>query len=291
MASFIIATASTADMPAEYLFEKEIPFISYTYTIDDVVYEDDCREETKQQFYQRMRQGAVATTSMINTYTYHEFFKELMETGKDVVFLDMSREITKSYLNALEAEKQIQEEYPLQRFYMMDTRCISGGLGMLLDNMIKLREKGKSFDETIAWAEENKLKVIHWFTVDDLVYLKRGGRVSNAAALVGGLLSVKPVMYTSNEGKLVVAEKIRGRKASLLGILEHMKKDFTEPEGKDVFILHADCLEDAQFMCEKILEAFPSVSNITISSLGTVIGAHCGPGLLTVFYLGTKRHG
>lgn len=291
MADYIIATASTADMPAEYLQEKEIPFISYTYMIDDVVYEDDCKEETKQELYEKMRQGAAVTTSMINTYTYYMFFKQMMETGKDVIFLDMSREITKSYINALEAEKQIKEEYPDQRFYMMDTRCISGGLGMLLDYLVKLKEQGKSFDEVIAWAEENKLKVIHWFTVDDLSYLKRGGRVSNAAALVGGLLSVKPVMYTSNEGKLVVAEKIRGRKSSLLTILKHMATDFVDHEGKEVFILHADCLEDAEFMREKISETFPKVGKISISGLGTVIGAHCGPGLLTIFYLGEKRYG
>ncbi len=291
MSEFIIATASTADMSAEYLQENEIPFISYTYMIDDVVYEDDCKEETKQQLYERMRQGEIVTTSMINTYTYYTFFKQLMEKGKDVIFLDMSREITKSYVNALEAEKQIKEEYPLQRFYMMDTRCISGGLGILLDNMVKLRDAGKSFDETILSNKIPNPPEMHRFTVDDLNYLKRGGRVSNAAALVGGLLSVKPVMYTSNEGKLVVAEKIRGRKSSLLAILEHMKKDFSEPAGKDVFIRHADCLEDAQFMRDKILETFDGVESVTITGLGTVIGAHCGPGLLTIFYLGSERFG
>lgn len=290
MADFIIASSSTADLPAEYFAEHDVPFISYTYTMNNEQFADDCKEETRKEIYKRMREGAVMTTSMINTYTYHEFFKKLMDTGKDVIFLDMTRQISHSFINATEAAEQIKTEYPNQRFFLMDTLCVSGGLGMLLYYMVKLKEEGKSFDETIEWAEANKLKIMHWFTVDNLNYLKRGGRVSNAAAMVGSLLSIKPVLYVSDEGKLVVASKARGRKAALLDILERMKKDFTEPDGKEVFINHADCLEDAKFMRDKVLEAFPTVSRVTITSLGVVIGAHCGPGLFTIFYLGNKRY-
>lgn len=290
MANFIIAAASTADLPVEYFTEHDIPFISYTYTMNDDLLEDDCKEETRAYIYKRMREGALMSTSMINTFTYHEFFKELMETGKDVIFLDMTRQISHSFVNAKEAAEQIQKEYPSQHFYLMDTLCVSGGLGLLLHYMVTLRDSGKSFDETIIWAETNKLKVIHWFTVDDLSYLKRGGRVSNAAAMVGSLLSIKPVLYVSDDGKLTVASKVRGRKAALLYILERMKEDFTEPDGKEVFINHADCMEDAEFMKQKVLELFPTVSNVTITSLGVVIGAHCGPGLFTIFYLGDKRY-
>lgn len=290
MADFIIAAASTADLPAEYFTEHDVPVIRYTYTLDNALFDDDCREETREGIYKRMRNGAVMTTSMINTYTYYDFFKGLMDTGKDVVFLDMSRQISNSFANAEKAAEQIQMEYPNQRFFLMDTLCISGGLGMLLHYMVNLRDEGKSFDETIAWAEANKLNIMHWFTVDDLNYLKRGGRVSNSAAMVGSLLSIKPVLYVSDDGKLVVAAKVRGRKASLLNILDRMKKDFTEPDGKEVFINHADCLDDAEFMRKKVLEAFPTVSKITITSLGAVIGAHCGPGLFTIFYLGNKRY-
>lgn len=290
MADFIIAAASTADLPAEYFTEHDVPVIRYTYTLDNVLFDDDCREETREGIYKRMRNGAVMTTSMINTYTYYDFFKGLMDTGKDVVFLDMSRQISNSFANAEKAAEQIQMEYPNQRFFLMDTLCISGGLGMLLHYMVNLRDEGKSFDETIEWAEANKLNIMHWFTVDDLNYLKRGGRVSNSAAMVGSLLSIKPALYVSDDGKLVVAAKVRGRKASLLNILDRMKKDFTEPDGKEVFINHADCLDDAEFMRKKVLEAFPTVSKITITSLGAVIGAHCGPGLFTIFYLGNKRY-
>lgn len=290
MADFIIAAASTADLPAEYFIEHDVPLISYTYTVDNNLFIDDCKEETRAYTFKRMREGAMTATSMINTYTYYEFFKNLMDTGKDVIFLDMTRQISHSFINAGEAAKQINGEFPNQHFYLMDTLCVSGGLGMLLHYMVNLRDEGKSFDETIAWAEANKLKIIHWFTVDDLNFLKRGGRVSNAAALIGSLLSIKPVLYVSDSGHLVAANKIRGRKAALLDILEKMKKDFTDPDGKEIFINHADCLEDAEFMKQKILEAFPTISKITIMSLGAVVGAHCGPGLFTIFYMGEKRY-
>lgn len=290
MTDYIIAAASTADLPAEYFKEHNIPLISYSYTVDNKPYVDDCREETRASIYMAMRKGAMVSTSMINTYTYHEFFKELMDTGKDAIFLDMTRQISHSFISAGEAAAQIREEYPNQRFYLMDTLCVSGGLGMLLYYMVKLRDAGRSFNETVEWAEANKLKIVHWFTVDNLNYLKRGGRVSNSAALVGSLLSIKPVLYVSDEGKLVVASKVRSRKSALLNIIARMKEDFTEPDGKEVFILHADCMEDAEFMRENILEAFPAVSKVAIMSLGTVIGAHCGPGLLTIFYLGNKRY-
>jgi DegV family protein with EDD domain len=286
---YIIATASTADLTSDFLEENDIPFISYSYTMNNEVYSDDCKESSRAAVYANMRKGAVLSTSMINTYDYHEFFKNLMDQGKDVMYLDMSKQMSHSYVNAEEAAEQIHSEYPNQRFYIMDTRCISGGLGLLLTYMVKLRDEGKSFDEVIDWAENNKLKVMHWFTVDDLHYLKRGGRVSNSEALVGSLLQIKPVLYVPDNGTLTFCNKVRGRKAALMSIIEHMKTDFTEPDGKEVHINHADCLADAEFVRDMLLENFPTVSKVTITGLGVVIGAHCGPGLFTIFYLGNKR--
>ncbi|MBQ1435831.1 MAG: DegV family protein, partial [Clostridia bacterium] len=194
MADYIVATASTADLPREFLEEHDVPFISYTYIMNEELYEDDCREETKNEVYKKMRSGVGLTTSMINTYSYIEFFEKLMDTGKDVIFLDMSQKLSTSYISAAEATEHIHQKYPNQRFYNVDTRCVSGGLGLLVFKVIELRDAGKSFDETIEWIEANKLKIIHRFTVDDLEYLKRGGRVSNAAALIGSMLSIKPVL-------------------------------------------------------------------------------------------------
>jgi DegV family protein with EDD domain len=290
MADYIIASASTADVPAEFFSEHDVPFISYTYTMGDEQFTDDCRESERERIYKRMREGVELSTSMINTYSYYEFFKKLMAEGKDVIFLDMTRQISHSYVNAEAAAKQIREEFPDRRFCVMDTLCVSGGLGMLLMYLVNLRDEGKSYDEVIDWAENNKLKIMHWFTVDDLHYLKKGGRVSNSAALVGSILQIKPVLYVSDDGKLTVCTKVRGRRAALLDIINRMKTDFTEPDGKEVHILHADCLADAQFMRDKVLENFPTVSKVTITSLGVVVGAHCGPGLFTIFYLGNKRY-
>jgi DegV family protein with EDD domain len=152
MNDFLIATASTADVPFEYLKKHQIPFIGYTYTVDGQVFEDDCRELTRQNAYQQMRQGAIYATSMINAWAYHEFFKSLMDTGKNVIYLDMSREMSSSYVAAQQAAEQIREEYPNQRFYAMDTRCISGGLGLLLEHMVLRKEQGMNFDEVSRGA-------------------------------------------------------------------------------------------------------------------------------------------
>lgn len=289
MDNYIIAAASTSDMPREFFDEHDVPFISYSYTVDDTIYKDDCRESTREEAYKQMRAGKIFTTTMINSYEYYDFFKSLMDTGKDVIFLDMSREMSSSYIASGEAVKKIIAEYPNQRFYAMDTLCISGGLGLLLENMVKRHEDGMSFDDVIAWGEDNKLKIMHRFTVDDLNYLKRGGRVSNASAMIGSMLSIKPVLYVPDDGKLTVASKVRGRKAALLAIIEGMKRDLKNPDGQEIHINHADCLEDAEFVRDEVLKAFPTVSKVVITSLGVIIGSHCGPGLFTIFYFGDKR--
>jgi len=289
MSEYIIATASTADLPRDYLDAHHLPFISYSYVMDDKPYQDDCREETRQNIYEKMRQGTVLTTSQINTFAYHEFFKSLMDKGLDVIYMDMSREMSHSYVNAKEAAAQIRQEYPNQRFYDMDTLCISGGLGLLVENAVSLKEAGKSFDEVVAWCEDNKLKVMHRFTVDDLKYLQRSGRVSNASALIGSLLAVKPVMYVPDDGKLTVGSKVQGRKKALMAIVDGVKRDMAHPQGQIVHILNADCRQDAEFVAAKVKEAFPDVAEVRITNLGTIIGAHCGPGLLTIFYYGDHR--
>ena len=287
MSDYIIATSSTSDLPRSYLDAHEVPFISYSYTVGERLCLDDCREENRQAVYEGMRRGDRLKTSMINEFTYYDFFKELLSRGKDLIFLDMSRKMSVSYENAVKAAARLRSEFPERRLAVMDTLCISGGLGLLVDRMLRLKEQGKSFDEVIAWGEANKLKIAHRFTVDDLNYLKAGGRVSNASALVGSMLNIKPVLYVPDGGTLDVAKKVRGRKAALAAILSGVKNDLglIDPAGTEVHILHADCLGDAQFVRDEIKNAFPAVGEITISSLGVVIGAHCGPGLLTVFYL------
>ena len=293
MADYIIATSSTADLPRTWLEEHKIPFIAYTYTVGDTLFEDDCREESWDAVYAGMRRGDRLKTSMITEFVYYGFFKSLMETGKDVIFLGMSQKMSVSFVNANKAAVQIRVEFPDQRLYIMDTLCISGGLGLLVEQMTERMEAGASFDEVIAWGEENKLKIAHRFTVDDLNYLKAGGRVSNAAALVGSALGIKPVLYVPDRGTLEVAKKVRGRKTALKAILDGVLNDLSQvedPTGLRIHILQADCRTDAETVRDGILAAYPQVGEITITGLGVVIGAHCGPGLLTVFYLCNGRN-
>ena len=286
MEKYIIATSSTSDLPRTYLDEHQIPFIAYSYTVNGKLVEDDCREESRAAVYAGVRAGGRLQTSMINEEVYYDFFKGLMEQGADVLFLDMSEKMSASFGNAKKAAARVAEEFPEQELYVMDTRCISGGLGTLVESLVQMKEEGSTFREVIDWGEANKLKIAHRFTVDDLKYLKMGGRVSNASALIGSLLSIKPVLFVPDRGTLDVVKKARGRKAALASIIAGIKNDLSkvDPIGRVMHILHADCLKDAEFVRDQIKAAFPTLGRITITSLGVTIGAHCGPGLLTVFY-------
>ena len=291
MSDYIIATSSTSDLPRTWLEAHNIPFVSYPYTVNGEPREDDCREESRAAVYRGMRAGDMLKTSMINEFIYYDFFKELLSTGKNVLFLDMSTKMSVSYENSLKAAEMVRPEFPGQTLYVMDTRCISGGLGLLVMQMVRRMEAGEGFDALIAWGEANKLKIAHRFTVDDLNYLKMGGRVSNASALVGSLLNIKPVLYVPDVGTLDVVKKARGRKAALNAIRDGVLHDLSKIDatGTEFLILHADCEADAQWVADQVMAAYPQVGEIQLGSLGVVIGAHTGPGLLAVFYLCGER--
>ena len=291
MKEYIIATSSTCDLPRTWLDEHDIPFIPYSFTINEQPAIDDCKEESRAAIYAGMRRGDILKTSQINEASYDQFFRKLMETGKNVLFLDMSEKMSVSFENCRLAAEAIRKEFPEQQLYVMDTRCISGGLGLLVIHSVEMMEAGKSFEEVIAWCEENKLKIAHRFTVDDLNYLKRGGRVSNASALVGTMLSIKPVLYVPDAGTLEVVKKCIGRKKALHSMLDGILHDLSQvnAEGLDMLFLHADCLDDAEFIRDEVKKAHPEVGEIRISSLGVVIGAHTGPGLLALFYICKER--
>ena len=287
MSSYIIATSSTSDLPRTWLDEHKIPFISYSFTVNDQPAEDDCREESRAAIYAGMRRGDILKTSMINQFVYEDFFRGLLSQNKDVLFLDMSAKMSVSFENCRRAAETVRPEFPDRQLCVMDTRCISGGLGLLVMHCVSMMESGSSFDEVVAWGEANKLRIAHRFTVDGLNYLKRGGRVSNASALIGSMLSIKPVLYVPDAGTLAVAKKVRGRKAALSTILDGILHDLAQVDtiGLDMLILNADCLSDAEWIRDEVRKVHPDIGEIRISSLGVVIGAHCGPGLLAVFYL------
>ncbi len=291
MNAYLIATSSTSDLPRAWLDAHRVPFISYGYTVNGELRQDDCREESRAANFRGMRAGDDLKTSMINEYAYYEFFKSLLDTGMDVLFVDMSVKMSVSFENANRAAERVRAEYPDRRFCVMDTRCISGGLGLLVMNLVRRMEAGASFDEVIAWGEANKLKIAHRFTVDDLNYLKRGGRVSNASALVGSILNIKPVLYVPDVGTLDVVKKAHGRRAALNAIRDGVLNDLSalDDAGREMLILHADCEKDAEWVRDQVRAAHPEMGDIHIGSLGVVIGAHTGPGLLAVFYLCESR--
>lgn len=284
--NYLIATASTCDLTNDYLAEHNIPFIKYSYAIDETVYYDDCSEATRQDIYRKMRNGALLTTSAINTYAYREFFECLIEKeNKNIVFLDMSKALSASHKFAEEAIEELKKKYPAITINYVDTCCVSGGLGFLVMNAVKNYEAGFTYEQNLKWIEDNKFRIAHRFTVDDLNYLKRGGRVSNSAALVGTLLNIKPVLYVPNEGTLLVSSKVRGRKKALNTIIDSIIEEIGRPDNMEFLINHADCLEDAEYVKNKLMEKFPSIKSIKIQGLGVVIGAHCGPGLFAIFYM------
>ena len=288
MADYIVAAASTADLPLQFFTQNDVPLIKYVYSIGMEDFEDDCKNVSRRKAYADMRNGVVYTTSMINQTKYEEFFRRLLSQGKDVLFLDMSREMSSSFTSCQRAAQIVRAEFPDRKLAIPDTRCISGGLGLLVMEAVRKRDQGVPFSSLLEWIERNKLHIMHRFTVDDLNYLKRGGRVSNAAALIGSLFSIKPVLYVPDDGKLVAAQKARGRKAALEALIDGVKRDL-DNDDQVVSILHADCQRDAEYVRQRILEYYPTLKGIEISDLGIVIGAHCGPGLIAVFYFGNER--
>lgn len=288
---YVIAVSSTADLTSVYLEEHHIPCIRYNYLLDNQTFEDDCREESRSELFSKMRNGARPKTTMINEYCYLEFFNKLLEEGKDIIFMDMSHKMSSSYLACANAAKKVTKKTPEQRLCIPDTRCISGGLGLLVKQMVAKAEAGASFDEVLDYVENTKFHIAHRFTVDDLSYLRDGGRVSNSAALLGNLLGIKPVLYVPDEGTLNVAHKVRSRRSSLKKLLSSVIADLQEygPNGQAVDILHIDCLADAEFVRDEIKAACPTIGDITISTIGVVIGAHVGPGLVSVYYPCVKR--
>lgn len=291
MREYILATASTADLTSDYLNDHNIPYIPYTFTIDDKVFTDDCSEETKAMLYREMRSGKSVGTSAITEYAYYEFFKGLMDTGKDVIYVDMSGAISSSIQHAEQAVKTIRKEYPDQKIWFIDSYCITGGLALFFRRLVAMHENGASYDEVVEWGETHKKEYIHRFMVDDLQWLRRGGRLSNASAVIGTMLSIKPEICVDNNGKLVSYGTKHGRKKVMRSLVDALKDDMSEATASEIVVIHTDTPEDAQKLSDSIRETYPQLKDaaIQIMTLGPTIAAHVGPGFLAIAYHGTHR--
>ena len=285
---FTIATASTCDLDKDWLDRHRVPMISYTFEIEGKIYIDDCRRDTRHQTYQAMREDKLPNTSQITEYNYYVFFEDIIKSGSDIIFADMSRAVSGSYFNSLRAADQIREDYPDAKITILDTRCITTGLGYLVRRMVYMQESGSSYDEIVQWAEENERKIVHRFMVDDLKWLRRGGRLSNASAIVGSLLSIKPLICLAADGSLVAYDKIRGRKKAIRALLESTDTDNAACPITEIILSHSDCLEEGRQWMAAVKEKYPH-AKVTLQELGPVIGSHIGPGFLSIVYLSDTR--
>ena len=237
-------------------------------------------------FYDELRGGVMATTSAVNPDGWAALMKPALDKGEDVLIIAFSSGLSTTYQSAVIAAKELQEVYPDRKIRVVDSLCAALGQGLLVWHASRKREEGLSVDENAAWLEANKLNLCHWVTVDDLSTLKRGGRISATTAVVGTMLNIKPIIYVDNDGHLISSAKVRGRKAAI----EYLAKKFGET-GTDkemVFIGHGDCPEDAAQL-EAMLKENYGVQNVVTGYVGPVIGAHTGPVVLVVFYMGTHR--
>ena len=248
----------------------------------------DNREMDPKEFYSRLRGGEMATTAAVNMDQYLTMLEPVLQAGKDVLVLAFSSGLSATYDSARLAGEELREKYPERKLFVVDTLCASMGEGLLVWHAGQLKKQGKTIEEVRDWAEENKLHLCHQFTVDDLHFLKRGGRISATTAAVGSMLKIKPVLHVNNEGKLVNIGKARGRKASLNTLVDRMEATAVNPGEQTVFISHGDSLEDAQYVA-RLVSGRMGVKDIRINYVGPVIGAHSGPGTLALFYLGTER--
>ena len=290
MSEYVLITDSSADLSQEMVQELGVTVLPLSFTIQGKTYRNypDNREMDLPLFYDMLRAGELATTSAVNVAEYTQAVEPILQEGKDVLILAFSSGLSSTDQASVLAAGELREKYPDRKIYTVDTLCASLGQGLLVYLAAQEQRKGKSIEEVRDWAEETKLHLCHQFTVDDLHFLKRGGRISATTAVVGSMLQIKPVLHVDNEGHLINIGKARGRQASLKALVDKMEKTVTEEGRKTVFISHGDCRKDAVTVADMVRERF-GTQDIRINFVGPVIGAHSGPGTLALFYLGTER--
>ncbi len=285
-----IVTDSSADLTDELIEEYGIHIVSLRFRIggeEFPCYVQGQKTDYKQ-FYDRMRKGEMVDTSLIDMSTCRNIFEDILKRGNDVLYIGFSSALSGSYNAGAMVADSLRDAYPERKIDTIDSLSASMGEGLLVYHAAQQRRAGKTIDQVYTWLMENRLHLCHWFTVDDLFHLKRGGRISAATALVGTMLGVKPVLHVDDEGKLVSVGKVRGRRKSLEALVDEMEKTCTNPTEQVVFISHGDCVEDAQYV-ERIVRERLNVKDVQINYVDPVIGAHSGPGTIALFFLGSQR--
>ncbi|MBE6963301.1 MAG: DegV family protein [Ruminococcaceae bacterium] len=290
MREFVIMTDSCCDLTAEMAADLELEVLPLRLLMNEKDYRNylDGREIGFKAFYDCMRSGSMGATSAASVGEFEDAMRPILATGKDILYVGFSSALSTTYQSSVIAAEQLREEFPDADIRVVNSKCASMGQGLLVWLCAQQKKAGKSLAEVCEYCEKNIPSLCHWFTVDDLFHLKRGGRVSAATALVGTMLSIKPVLHVDDEGRLINVGKARGRKASLLALVDNMEKTAVDPANQTVFISHGDCLADAQFVAAEVEKRF-GTRDIRISYVGPVIGNHTGAGVVALFFLGSKR--
>lgn len=290
MRDYVIMTDSCCDLTDRMARELELEILPLTMHMDGQDYPNDLAGTaiSNQEFYKRIRAGKLATTSAVNVGQFQDAMRRVLESGRDIVCVCFSSALSTTYQSAVIAAEDLRAEFPEAEIHVVDSLSASLGQGLLLYLAVEQKRKGLTAAELAKWVEDNRLTVCHWFTVDDLNFLKRGGRVSATTALLGTMLSIKPIMHTSDEGKLVPVSKARGRKAAIAALLDKIEALGIHPEKQTMFICHADCEEDAKAVAKTIQDRF-GTPTVHINYIGPVIGSHTGPNTMGIFFVGTQR--
>ncbi|MBE6589317.1 MAG: DegV family protein [Ruminococcaceae bacterium] len=288
MANYVIYTDSACDICKETLSEWGVPYRNLTFRFADEDKEYSNEDMPVKGFYDRMRAGGVAKTAAVNSESFAEEFDKILAAGNDLLYLGFSSGLSTTFNSARLAAEQLREKYPERKIIAIDTLAASAGQGLIVYLTVKAKRDGATIEEAAAFAEGLIPRMGIWFTVDDLVYLKRGGRVSPTAAFVGNLLGIKPVLYMDDAGHLIPVVKVRGRKNSINMLADKYTELAANKEEGSVFISHGDCLDDAKALAD-ILKTRHGIEVEIITDVGPVIGAHSGPGTLALFFVGNKR--
>ena len=286
---YVIVTDSVQDIEQSFLADHGVRILPFSFTLEGYgTIEDDFGKTVSfETFYQELRDGKKVSTAQATVGHFTDVFEEILKAGKDVVYIGFSSGLSGNYHSSCIARDDLADQYP-NKIYCIDTFAASGGQTLIVREAIKRQQEGMSAQELAAWVEDFRSHVVHWFTVDDLMYLHRGGRLSKTSAVMGSLVGIKPVLYVSDDGHLIADKKVRGRKKALETLAVEMNKHIRDIGSYPVTISHGDCLQDAEYLRDYILQ-HTNVKEVEIHMLDTVIGAHSGPGTIALFCYGDKR--
>lgn len=288
--AYRIVTDSASNLSEEMIDEFGLEILPMTFMVDGIERRSYLKGEKTdlKQFYTMMREGKVITTSLPNLQETEATMRAILDVGEDILYLGFSSALSSAFGSIELLMQRLADEYPERKLRAVETFAASGGQGMLVYLACKKAAEGASLDETGDFVVETRDHLCHWFTVDDLMFLFRGGRVSRTSAWAGTMLNIKPVLHVDAEGALIPMEKVRGRKKSIKALVDHMEKTAIDPASQTVFITHGDCIEDVEVLKREISERL-GVTDFVVNYIDPVVGAHSGPGTLALFFLGTEK--